>query len=284
MKPAGRRIWVHYLEEHYRVSERRCCEVLVIARSTHRYRSIAVGQAALRMRIRDIASVRVRYGYKRIHVLLQREGWQINHKRVYRLYCEEGLNLRRKKAKKKKRASMHRFLVRKEVKNLNECWSMDFASDSLFSGKRFRVLTVVDIYSRECLGVEVDQGIKGEGVVFLLEQIKSFRGVPGSIRCDNGPEFVSKAMDKWAYENGVKLDFSRRGKPTDNAFAESFIGSFRDECLNVNWFLSLEDARDKIRAWRVDYNEYRPHSSIRNMTPSIFAGLEVKNSFLRPGN
>ncbi len=282
MKPAGRRVWVRYLQEHYMVSERRCCQVLVIARSSHRYRSIACGQAALRMRIRDIASTRVRYGYKRIHVLLQREGWRINHKRVYRLYCEEGLNLRRKKAKK--RTGMHRFLVRKEAKSLNECWSMDFASDSLFNGKRFRVLTVVDIYSRECLGFEVDQGIKGEGVVFLLERIKSFRGVPRSIRCDNGPEFTSKAMDKWAYENGVKLDFSRPGKPTDNAFAESFIGSFRDECLNVNWFLSLEDAHDKILAWKVDYNEYRPHSSLGNMTPSIFAGMEVKNNFLRPEN
>jgi putative transposase len=282
MKPAGRRTLVRYLEESYRVSERRSCEVLAIARSSHRYRSIAGGQAVLRMRIRDIASVRVRYGYKRIHVLLQRERWKINHKRVYRLYCEEGLNIRKKKLKK--RARMYRFLERKEVRSLNECWSMDFASDGLFSGKRFRVLTVVDIYSRKCLGVEVAQGIKGEGVVSLLEQIKSFRGVPGSIRCDNGPEFISKAMDKWAYENGVKLDFSRPGKPTDNAFAESFIGSFRDECLNVNWFLSLEDTRDKIETWKVDYNECRPHSSIRNMTPSIFASMEVKNNFLRPEN
>jgi putative transposase len=148
---------------------------------------------------------------------------------------------------------------------------MDFASDRFFDGRRFRVLTIVDIFSRECLGIEVDQGIKGNDVVYLLDHVKSLRGAPGHIRCDNGPEFVSKALDKWAYENRVVLDFSRPGKPTDNAFVESFIGSLRDECLNVNWFLSLEDARDKIEAWRVDYNEYRPHSSLDYKTPSDFA-------------
>jgi len=148
---------------------------------------------------------------------------------------------------------------------------MDFASDRLFKGRRFRALTVVDIVSRECLGIEVAQGIKGDGVVEMLDSIKLFRGVPRVIRCDNGPEFVSKVLDRWAYENKVTLDFSRPGKPTDNAFAESFIGSFRDECLNTNWLLSLEDARDKIETWRMDYNEYRPHSSLDYKTPDAFA-------------
>ena len=132
------------------------------------------------------------------------------------------------------------------------------------------MLSVVDIFSRECLGIEVNQAIKGQDVVTLLDQITSVRGIPRSIRCDNGPEFVSKVLDRWAYENRVSVDFSRPGKPTDNAFAESFIGSLRDECLNVNWFLSLEDARDKIEAWRVDYNEYRPHSSLGYKTPSDY--------------
>lgn len=226
-------------------------------------------QAALRMRIREIASVRVRYGYKRIHVLLQREGWHINHKRVYRLYCEEGLNLRKKRPKK--RTSENFRVSRETARDINECWGMDFASDRLFNGRRFRALTVVDIVSRECLGIEVAQGIKGDDVVEMLDSIKLFRGVPRVIRCDNGPEFVTKVLDQWAYENKITLDFSRPGKPTDNAFAESFIGSFRDECLNTNWFLSLEDARDKIETWRMDYNEYRPHSSLDYKTPDAFA-------------
>jgi putative transposase len=221
------------------------------------------------MRIKEVAAVRVRYGYKRIHVLLKREGWGVNHKRVYRIYCEEGLNLCRKRPRK--RTSENHRTAREDAQNINDCWSMDFASDRFFDGRRFRVLTVVDIFSRECLGIEVDQGIKGNDVVYLLDHVKSLRGAPGHIRCDNGPEFVSKALDKWAYENHVILDFSRPGKPTDNAFVESFIGSLRDECLNVNWFLSLEDARDKIEAWRVDYNEYRPHSSLDYKTPSDFA-------------
>jgi len=225
------------------------------------------------MRIREIAAVRIRYGYKRIHILLQREGWEINHKRVYRLYCEEGLNLRRKRPRK--RTSEYLRITRERARNINDCWSMDFASDSTFQGRRFRVLTVLDIFSRECLGVEVDQSIKGGDVVGLLNHIKSLRGVPNNIRCDNGPEFVSKVLDKWAYENKVTLEFSRPGKPTDNAFVESFIGSLRDECLNTNWFLSLDDARDKIETWRTDYNEFRPHSSLDNRTPSDYARTEL---------
>jgi putative transposase len=263
---------VHYLEESFRVSERKACAVVCVGRSTHRYRSIAPVQTALRVRIREIAAVRVRYGYKRIHVLLRREGWTVNHKRVYRLYCEQGLNLRRKQ--KRKRAGGNLRLVRQQPLQINECWSMDFAADALFNGRRFRVLSVVDIFSRECLGMEVDQGIRGQDVVELLDRIKAVRGTPGSLRCDNGPEFVSKVLDRWAYENRVSIDFSRPGRPTDNAFAESFIGSLRDECLNVNWFLSLADAREKIEAWRTDYNEYRPHSSLGYKPPGDYAKLE----------
>ena len=148
---------------------------------------------------------------------------------------------------------------------------MDFVSDALFNGRRFRALTIVDNFSRECPGIKVDQSIKGSHVAELLDDMAAERGLPKSIRLDNGPEFISKALDQWAYQNQVELDFSRPGKPTDNAFIESFNGSFRDECLNVNWFLSLEDARDKIEAWRQDYNCFRPHSSLGNMTPSEFA-------------
>lgn len=228
------------------------------------------------MRIREIAAVRVRYGYKRIHVLLRREGWEINHKRVHRLYCEEGLNLRVKHKRKRPGATLR--LPRQQAKGMNDTWSMDFVADSLFNGSRFRVLTVVDNFSRECLAVETGQGIRGEQVVTVLNRLKYIRGVPTSIRVDNGSEFVSKAVDKWAYDNKVALDFSRPGKPIDNAFVESFNGSFRDECLNVNWFLSFEDACAKIEAWRIDYNEFRPHSSLNNLTPADFARRQFQEA------
>ena len=251
------------------MSEKRACSVIQIHRNSYRYKAIRDEQAPLRMRIKEIAAVRVRYGYKRIHVLLRREGWKINHKRVHRLYCEEGLNLRSKHKRKRPGAALR--LPRQQATGMNETWSMDFVSDSLFNGSRFRVLTVVDNFSRECLAVEVGQSIRGDQVVSVLNRLKYVRGLPASIRVDNGSEFVSKAVDKWAYDNKVALDFSRPGKPIDNAFVESFNGSLRDECLNVNWFLSFEDACVKIEAWRDDYNEFRPHSSLGNLTPADFA-------------
>jgi putative transposase len=234
------------LIDHYRVSERQACQVIQIGRSSYRYQHIRDEQVPLRMRINEIARVRVRYGYKRIYVLLRREGWRINHKRVYRIYCEEGLNLRARKPKRRKSA------------------------DSLFNGHRFRALTLVDNFSRECLAIEVGQHIRGEDVVNVVERMKMSHGTPCFIKVDNGPEFISKELDKWAYENKVTLDFSRPGKPIDNAYIESFNGSFRDECLNTNWFLSLEDAREKIEDWRREYNEWRPHSSLDNLTPSQY--------------
>ena len=250
--------------------------MIQIHRTSHRYTSTRDEQVALRLRIKEIAAVRVRYGYKRIHILLKREGWKINHKRVHRLYCEEGLNLRAKHRRKRPGATL-RF-PRQQARGMNDTWSMDFVADSLFNGSRFRVLTVVDNYSRECLATEVGQGIKGEQVVAVMNRLKHTRGLPASIRVDNGSEFVSKAVDKWAYENKVALDFSRPGKPIDNAFVESFNGSFRDECLNVNWFLSFEDACAKIEAWRVDYNEFRPHSSLNNLTPADFARRQFQEA------
>ena len=160
---------------------------------------------------------------------------------------------------------------------------MDFVTDSLFNVHRFRSLTIVDNFSRECLAIEVDQHIKGEDVVRVVEQIKAMRGTPNFIRVDNGPEFISKELDKWAYENKVTLDFSRPGKPTDNAYIESFNGSFRDECLNINWFLSLDDAREKIEEWRRDYNDWRPHSSLDNLTPNEYLEKQdTRNSVFSP--
>ncbi len=154
----------------------------------------------------------------------------------------------------------------------NEIWARDFVSDALFYGQRFRALTVVDAYTRECLAIHADQGIKGDAVATEMERLTFQRGTaPAKIRVDNGPEFISRALDQWAYMNKVTLDFSRPGKPTDNAFVESFNGRLRDECLNTHWFLSLDDARAKIEAWRRDFNESRPHTSLGFMTPAEFA-------------
>jgi putative transposase len=257
------------------VSERRACEVVRIWRSSHRYRSHRRDDRALRIRIREIAETRVRYGYRRVHVLLRREGWRVNHKRTYRIYCQEGLNLRRKRPRRHVTGS--RRMERPEVERPHACWSMDFVVDSLFNGYRFRALTIVDNYSRECLAIEAGKSITGQDVVTVVERLVKERGVPERIQCDNGSEFISSILDKWAYENGVTMDFSRPGKPMDNAMIESFNGTFRDECLNANWFLSMEDAREKIEKWRRDYNEFRPHSSLGDLTPRQYFD-KFKNS------
>ena len=221
------------------------------------------------MRIKEIASVRVRYGYRRIHVLLKREGWPINIKRVYRLYKLEGLNLRNKS--RRKTVSQARVPNPVAATRMNECWAMDFVSDKLYNGKKFRSLTLIDTYTRECLAIYPEKSIKGEQVAVVLDNLKVTRGLPKRIKVDNGPEFISRALDTWAYLNKVHLDYSRPGRPTDNPHIESFNGSFRDECLNVSWFMSLEDAREKIERWRMDYNEYRPHSGLTHLTPAEFA-------------
>ncbi len=205
----------------------------------------------------------------RINTLLRREGWKDNHKRVHRIYKEEGLNLRSKRPRRSK-SGAHR-LERLENIEIYQCWSMDFVSDALFDGRKFRSLTIVDNCSRECLAIVVGQSLRGSDVVAALEEIKLFRGlIPQRIQTDNGTEFISKEMDKWAYDNQVVMDYSRPGKPTDNPFIESFNGSFRDECLNAHWFLSLDDAADKIERWRIEYNHYRPHSSLDDMTPAEY--------------
>lgn len=257
------------LDLAYRVGKRRACEIVGLWRAVYYYKSVKKDDRALRQRICEIAAVRVRYGYQRIHVLLRREGWHVNHKRVHRIYCEECLNLRHRRPRRRV-AAAHR-MARPEVSNIDQCWSMDFVADNLFNGRRIRALTVVDNFSRESLAVHVDQAIKGQDVVTVMERLRLFVGrCPERIQVDNGSEFISKTLDKWAYENGVTMDFSRPGKPTDNALIESFNGSFRDECLNIHWFLSLDDAKKKIEAWRREYNEFRPHSSLGNLTPNQF--------------
>jgi len=220
------------------------------------------------MRINEIAETRVRYGYRRVYILIRREGWIVNHKKVHRIYCEEGLNLRRRKPRR--RVAVQQREKNDRASSLDESWSMDFVADELFNGRRLRVLTIVENYSRECVGMHVNQGIKGDDVVAVLEALQGQGRCPTRIQVDNGSEFISKALDKWAYENRVTLVFSRPGKPTDNPFIESFNGSFRDKCLNLHWFLSLDDARKKIEDWRCEYNTIRPHSSLGNYAPETF--------------
>jgi putative transposase len=225
--------------------------------------------------------VGVRYGVARIHVLLRREGFGDNFKRVRRIYREEGLNLRLRRPRRNKAAGHRSEIVK--LTAANQCWSMDFVSDALFDGRRFRALTLVDNYSRECLEIEVGQSLKGKDVVRVMQRMKLVNGViPKRIKVDNGSEFISKALDRWAFENKVALDFSRPGKPTDNAFIESFNGSFRDECLNTNWFLSLEDAKEKIKAFKEEYNHFRPHSALGNLTPieALEKQSKARNSLL----
>ena len=200
-------------------------------------------------------------------MLLRREGFKDNHKRIHRIYKEEGLNLRSKRPRRNKSAA-HR-LERPEINNLHQVWSMDFVADQLFDGRKFRALTIVDNFSRYCHAIRVGKSIKGIDVVEVLEALKRENDtIPKRIQVDNGSEFISKDFDRWAYENGVVLDYSRPGKPTDNPFIESFNGSFRDECLNVNWFLSLDDAYEKINGWVEEYNNFRPHSSLNGLTPA----------------
>jgi len=230
---------------------------------------VADGQAALRIRLRDLAQARVSYGYRRLHILLQREGWQVNHKRVYRLYREDGLQMRPRKHRRHVTAC--RRMEREVAMEQNDGWSMDFMSDELFDERRIRLLTIVDNFSRESLAIEVDQRIGGQRVVEVLMQLGKERGLPKTIRVDNGPEFTSKRLDQWAYLNGVELDFSRPGKPMDNGLIEAFNGRLRQECLNESWFLSLEDAREKVEAWRMDYNRERPHGALGNMAPLEYA-------------
>jgi putative transposase len=251
------------------VSERRACRLIGMSRCTKRYAPRRDPQDALRIRLKDLAASRVRYGYRRLGILLRREGWAVNHKRVYRLYRQEDLTVRTKRPRRHVTAKARKD--RPAAGRVNDCWSMDFMSDQLYDGRNIRVLTIMDNFTRESLAAEVGVGFTGHAVARVLGDIARVRGCPRTIRVDNGPEFTSRALDQWAYLNQVELDFSRPGTPTDNAFIESFNGRLRAECLDQHWFMSLEDAREKLEAWRTEYNEERPHSSLGNLAPGEFA-------------
>jgi putative transposase len=253
------------------MSERRASGLMGMSRSSVRYRSYKDSQEALRRRLRELAGSRVRYGYRRLAVLLQREGWPVNAKRIYRLYCEEGLSVRSQR--RKKLAS--RVRVTPAVAGRpNERWSMDFISARLTNGRLVRILTVMDQFTRECVALQADLSMNGKKVASALNQARQERrALPESITVDNGSEFSSKCLDAWAVENGVMLAFIRPGRPVENGFIESFNGRLRDEFLNVELLFSLADAQNKLAKWRRDFNEARPHSALADRTPSEFAAV-----------
>jgi putative transposase len=265
MKPARKREMVDQVRTAWQVGIRRACRAVPVDRSTYHHRSKRAGQAPLAKRIQEIAASRVRYGYRRIHVLLRREGWAVNAKRVCRVYREQGLQLRNKSPKRRVKAKLRDG--RSPATGANRVWAMDFVHDQLFDGRKIRVLTMVDTFTRLSPAVDVRQNFRGSDVVETLERVSHELGYPQTIRLDNGPEFISKELDLWAFMHDVTLHFSRPGKPTDNAFIGSLNGKFRAECLNANWFLSLDEARQKCEAWRRDYNEVRPLSAIGNKVP-----------------
>jgi putative transposase len=252
----------------FALSARRVTGLMMINRSTLLYRSRRDPQHALRVRLRELAASRVRFGYRRLTVLLRREGWLVNAKRIYRLYTEDGLAVRTKVRKKIARRARVPAL---SAVRPNEKWSMDFVAARLLDGRWFRVLTVVDQFTRECLLLLADSSLSGHKVAMALSQVIAERGAPTSITVDNGTEFCSRAMEAWAYQFGVQLDFIRPGKPVENSYIESFNGRLRDECLNVEVFFGITDVRHKLERWRQDYNQVRPHSALRDNAPACFA-------------
>lgn len=267
MKPADRKpIAIHLIDSH-QLSERRACHLAGISRTGFRYEPQTTNDEPLRQRLKQLASDYPWYGYLLLHNLLKQEGLVINKKRTYRLYTEENLQVRTKKRKKLTRPR----LVMNRPSQSNQRWSMDFVADQLSNGRRFRVLNIVDDYSREMVGQLVAFSITGNQVARFLSQLVEQRGKPEGITCDNGTEFTSKAMFFWSKETVIKLHFIQPGKPTQNAFVESLNGKFRDSCLNQHWFRSLEEARYEIDQWRHHYNHERPHSALNYLTPVAFA-------------
>ena len=262
-----RAVVTHLLGQFPASSARRACRLVRLSRSRWQHRPRRSQHEPLRARLRELALLRPRWGYQRLHVLLRREGYRVNHKLVLRLYREEGLAVRRRA---RKHVAVPR-VPRPAPTGANARWSMDFVSDALADGRPFRCLTIVDDFTRECPAIEVAQSLPALQVIQVLERLAATRGLPGSIVCDNGPEFAGRALDLWAHRRGVALEFIRPGKPVENAYIESFNGRFRDECLNVEWFTSLADAQRVIECWRRDYNEARPHGGLAGRTPEQFA-------------
>lgn len=272
MTARARRQVVGKLRAAYQISERRALRFTGFSRSSMRYRPIREPQDALRAAIREIAGDKPRWGYRFICDRLRERGWRVNRKRVQRLYRLENLAVRRRG--KRKRSQVPR-LVRPEIVRANQRWSMDFMSDALANGRRFRCLNIIDEFTRECLAIEVAHSLPAVRVIEVLERLRIERGLPEVIVTDNGTEFTSRAFDAWAYARGVKIDFIQPGKPVQNCFVESFNGTFRDDCLNLHWFTALAAAKVHIESWRREYNTERPHSSLKRLPPAKFAELHA---------
>lgn len=264
-----RRQVVTHLRAAFTVSARRACRVVGLSRSRWHYQpQRPLRDAPVRERLRALAAARPRFGYQRLYLLLRREGLLVNHKRVYRLYREERLLVR--PHRHRKHPAVPRVPLAAPTQ-ANERWGMDFIHDACADGRRFRCLTMVDEYTRECPVIEVDTSLPAARVIGVLDQLAGRRGLPRSLVVDHGPEFISRALDLWAYRRGIELAFIRPGKPVENAYVESFHSRFRDECLSTHWFETLTDARFQIERWRQDYNEVRPHTSLAGRTPTEFA-------------
>jgi putative transposase len=264
----------------YRVSEWRACRVAQLNRGTYRYRGHKDPRTALRIRIREIAQTWVCYGFRKIVVLLNREGWGVGKTMVQRLYQEEGLAIKHR-PKRQRRASEQRG-ERLWPVAVNRAWSLDFVADQLTDGRPFRALAIVDVFTRESLAIEVGQALKRTDVVAVLNRLRFERCAPKVLFCGNGSEFTSQIMDLWAYQNGVKIDFSRPGKPTENTYVESFNGTFRTKCLDTHWFATLAEAKESIEGWRQEYNESHPHSALGERTPNEFVkGIAARRDSLR---
>jgi putative transposase len=269
VKPAQRRAAVDHAQERFGLSQRRACRLVGAARSTIRYRRRPRGDdAALRAWLRDLAAQRPRFGYRRLHALLRREGVVVNHKRVERLYREEGLAVRRRRRKSPTRVLRGRPPA---PAGANEQWAMDFLHDAVASGRKIRLLSVIDVFTREALALEVDTSLPGSRVVRVLERLAGERPLPTQLVLDNGPELISRVLEEWAHQHAVALHFIDPGKPMQNAHCESFHGRLRDECLNEHWFLGVADARRIVEDWRHDYNRDRPHSALGYQSPAEFA-------------
>ena len=271
VRPAARREAVAHACTQHGVSERRACKVMGVDRSSIRYRSRRADDAAARLRIGELAAQR-HFGYRRLHVLLIREGYHMNHKRFRRLYREEKLQVRRR-AKRKRALGVRAPL--QLPSGPNERWSLDFASDSFTNGRRFRILAVVDDFTRESLALIADTSLSGVRVARELNALITRHGRPTSCVSDNGTELTSKAMLKWTQTTGIAWHYIEPGRPQQNAFIESFIGRLRDECLNETLFSSLSEARAVLASWQVDYNGVRPHSALANQTPQEFRSQHI---------
>ena len=256
------------LVKDFSYSERQACKLLGMDRSRYRYEPKPDQNGKLRAELIELAKQKPRYGYRFLHVLLKRRGWKVNHKRLYRLYRQENLAVRRLKRKRLRRASVPMA----QLERANQEWALDFVRDGLATGRALRVLTIVDGYTRECLAMEVDSCLSSRRVTRVLEWIIDQRGAPETLRCDNGPEFTSRHFLVWCEERKIRPVHIQPGRPMQNGRVESFNGKLRSECLNANWFLSIGQAKQKIENWREEYNRERPHSSLGYLTPAEFAG------------